>query len=121
MQLKWVSAISLSLFFLLSLAVLADDSVTGKWKGSSKGDDAMEFALDLKQEGEKVTGTITVDYNVLEISGSFKEGTLELVIDTGDNKYVATAVLKDGKLDGKWKDDRGTEGTWGAEKEAASK
>lgn len=120
MQLKIMSAVSFVLL-LFSLAIFADDSVTGKWKGFSKGDNPLEFTMDLKQEGEKVTGSLTVDYNVLEISGSFKEGTLELVIETGDNKYVATASIKEGKLDGKWKDDRGAEGTWGAERETAAK
>jgi hypothetical protein len=111
----------LVIVLLFSTTALARTSLSGKWKGSSTGGDqgSTEFELDLKQDGEIISGTITINGDVINLSnGTFKNNKLELTIVTSDNKFNATAILEDGKLKGQWKDERGGEGTWTAEKKS---
>lgn len=119
---KFHGTVVLLLILILSSLIFAADSFTGKWKGTSKdGENSIDFVLNLKQDGDDITGTIDLNYNTVEVSGTCKDNQLEFTIDAGDTKYTATATVKDNKLEGKWKNDRGGEGIWSAEKEAETK
>ena len=80
-------------------------SVTGRWSMSVKGSphDDVTMALQLTQEGKKVSGTLATPHgDELQVAGEFAEGTLTLATTTGgESKISMTAKLKeDGTLDG---------------------
>jgi len=63
----------------------------------------LAFKMDLKQEGEKVTGTLGSDMGIVPLqAASFKEGKLQFNIDLGPNAYHVEADLKEDKFNGKW-------------------
>ncbi len=77
--------------------------ITGVWSclshGGPQGDS--NFTLDLQQDGEKISGSVDSPQGGMEItSGTFKEDTLEIHLDTPERNYVLTARLKDGQLTG---------------------
>ncbi len=119
---KFRGTVALMLILIFSLLIFAADSITGKWKGTSKdGENSIDFVLYLKQDGDDITGTIEVNNSTVEVSGTCKDSQLEFTIDAGDVKYTVTATIRDNKLEGKWKNDRGEEGKWSAEKDSETK
>jgi hypothetical protein len=82
--------------------------VTGTWKWSQEGPGGqIEFTLKLKQDGEKVTGTIT-GFNGEESAiedGKVKDGTISFKVtrDFGGRPFVTTYTgkLSGGTLKGK--------------------
>jgi hypothetical protein len=80
-------------------------SVTGRWSMSVKGSphDDVTMALELTQEGKKVSGTLATPHgDNLQVAGEFAEGTLTLATTSGgESKISMTAKLQeDGTLDG---------------------
>jgi hypothetical protein len=59
----WLSAMAIGLVFALSssasTAAAADATGTWKWSRTNQAGDTIETTLKLKQDGEKLTGTIT--------------------------------------------------------------
>ncbi len=86
-------------------AVAADATATGTWKWSTPGRNngpARESVLKLKQDGEKLTGTITGRNNTdIEIKdGTIKAGEISFkVVRTGGNNGDIT-ITYTGKLEG---------------------
>jgi hypothetical protein len=81
------------------------ESVTGTWKcmshGGENGD--MPFTLNLQQDGETVTGSVSSPLGGTDIDqASFKDGTLEIHIQGEEDSYTLTAKLEKGELKGKW-------------------
>ncbi|HLY61187.1 MAG TPA: hypothetical protein VKV95_10595 [Terriglobia bacterium] len=77
--------------------------ITGSWTCISHGgpDGDTKFSLDLLQDGEKVTGSVDSDQGGMDItSGTFKEDTLEIRLETPQGDYVIKGKLKDGQLAG---------------------
>jgi len=118
-------------FFLLatigtSFSLAAEKSakpgpVTGSWTCLSHGgpDGDSGFTLDLQQDGEKVSGSIDSPQGGMEItSGTFKEDTLEINLDTPQGSYVIAGKLKDGQLTGKITLDGKPHTTWEGKKAA---
>ena len=79
-------------------------SVAGQWTLNVKsphGDVGM--ALDLTQEGKKITGTLATPHgDVLPVTGEFTENTLTLSTPgPGDSRITMTAkLIENGTLDG---------------------
>ena len=117
LRLAWLP---LAFFLLRATSTLGSaDLVTGKWNCSGKGpnDEDVQFVLDLKQSGEKVTGTLTVGDDTYDISdGSIQGNRLELVTDIKGNHYVSTAIVESHKITASWKNDGGQTGHWEGEK-----
>ncbi len=101
------------LFLLLSLlaglGILAcstnnADPLTGEWRASvlNKAGEEIAFKLDLKRNGEQVTGDlVNGDQRVTSTSGSFDGKTLKLQYDFYDGELTAT--LANGELRGDFK------------------
>lgn len=96
--------------------------ITGSWKcvshGGPNGD--TNFTLDLQQDGEKVTGSVDSDQGGMDItSGSFKDDTLEIRLETPQGNYVIKGKLQDGQLAGDVTLDDKAQGNWEGKKAAA--
>src|SRR6266567_9642259 len=77
--------------------------MTGTWDCTSHGGDQgdSKFTLTLEQAGEKVTGSVDSPQGGMDItSGTFKDNTLEIRLETPQGNYVLSAKLKDGELSG---------------------
>ncbi|MHB8654939.1 MAG: hypothetical protein ACYDA9_13785 [Terriglobia bacterium] len=95
--------------------------ITGTWTCLSHGgpDGDSSFTLGLQQEGEKVSGSVDSPQGGMDItSGTFKEDTLEINLDTSQGSYVITGKLKDGQLAGSITLDGKPHATWEGKKEA---
>jgi hypothetical protein len=119
--------------FLLAMAGSASASgqekpaksgpLTGTWECSSHGTQTGErkFKLELQQDEEKVTGSVDSEEGGMDItSAKFKDGSLEIRLETPDGNYVLSAELKDGQLTGKITLDGKDHATWEGKKAAAS-
>jgi len=98
------------------------DSIVGTWDcvAHLNGEDDIPFSMKLEQSGETVTGSITTHDGELEISsGSFKNDSLELHIETSEAKYLVTGKLEGGQFKGHWsKEPDGMQGDWEGKKSA---
>ena len=89
-------------------ALAAADSVAGNWSiaiDGPPGHGEMTASLVLKQDGRKVTGTLTTEHTgALKVEGEFAEGTLTLEVaspNADTQKTTMTAKVKeDGTLAG---------------------
>ena len=107
----------------LAMAQQKSAPITGTWDCHAKGGDEgeVDFTLYLEQDGEKVTGSVSSSMGDTEISsGTFKENTLEIHINSPDSEYVLQAKLDKGALTtGTWTKDNTEKGTWEGKKQAA--
>ena len=97
--------------------------IAGSWECTSHGGGHQEgdtpFTLDLEQDGEKVTGSISSPQGGTEItSATFKDNLLEIHMDTPDGNYVLKATLAEGRLKGDTTLDGNPKGTWEGKKSA---
>ena len=93
--------------------------LTGTWECASHGGEQGEtpFTLELEQNGEKVTGSVSSPQGGMEItSATFRNDFLEIHLDTPDGNYVLTAKLKDGQLSGQTSHDGNPAGKWEGKK-----
>ena len=101
------------------------DSVSGTWDcvAHLSGESDIPFTMNLVQQGETVTGSITTDDGELEIkTGTFKDNLLDLHLETSDAKYLVNGKLDGGQFKGHWsKDPDGLEGDWEGKKSAPAK
>ena len=76
--------------------------MAGKWEltvSSPHGD--VPMSMDLKQDGKKVTGTLTSGQGDRQVNGTFDEGRLSLEATCGEQAWTITAKLgSDGQLQG---------------------
>jgi hypothetical protein len=108
-----------------STATTADTagSITGIWSSiavTSQGE--LLLTLDLKQDGEKLTGTVSSELGALPIqAATFKGEMLQFDLDLNGTIYRTNAVLKDDKFAGRWVN-VGTNdgGAWSATRKAAA-
>jgi hypothetical protein len=96
-----VSAVALAISAAAS-GVRADDSPTGTWKWEVKfNDQTFDLTLKLKQEGDKLTGTLTGPNGDTAIQdGQVKDGALSFTVVRERNGQKMTF-----KYEGKVKDD----------------
>ncbi|HEX6278996.1 MAG TPA: hypothetical protein VFZ49_03175 [Pyrinomonadaceae bacterium] len=85
----------------VAFAAVTADEVTGKWSLSvAAPGEAVEVLLDLKQEGENVTGTMASTHGSGTISkGSYKEKKLSATINA-DIQGNPTELGLEGTVDG---------------------
>ena len=104
----------------LVLATVLLGLLTGTWECTSHGGphgDETPFTLELEQNGEKVTGSVSSPQGGMEItSATFRNDVLEIHLDTPDGNYVLTAKLKDGQLSGQTSHDGNPAGKWEGKK-----
>ena len=76
--------------------------IAGKWEltvSSPHGE--VPMSMDLKQDGKKVTGTLTSGQGDRQVSGTFEDGRLSLEATGGEQAWTITAKLgSDGQLQG---------------------
>jgi hypothetical protein len=76
--------------------------IAGQWEltvSSPHGD--VPMSMDLKQDGKKVSGTLTSGQGDRQVNGTFDEGRLSLEATGGEQAWTITAKLgSDGQLQG---------------------
>ncbi|HKS96228.1 MAG TPA: hypothetical protein VJV74_08845 [Terriglobia bacterium] len=124
-----IAAVSLAVASLAFAAAAEQKSkggpLTGTWECTSHGGGTQEgstpFTLDLQQDGETVTGSVSSPEGGTDItSATFKDNVLEIHLDTPDGLYILKATLKGGELKGSTTHDGNPMGTWEGKKSAAS-
>jgi hypothetical protein len=119
----------LTILCLAILCLAADGEakpgeLTGSWEGTATSAQQGEFpiTMELEQNGETVTGSITAPDGTAGISsGTFKKNKLEFRIDAPEATYTVTGTLRKGELSGEWSSDAGEKGTWQVKKKAEPK
>ena len=119
-QLVAALAMVLTMVFAAPATSAAAD-VSGKW--SVEGDvvgNPVKFTCELKQEGEKLTGTASINGQNQPMNGTVKESvvsfTFDVVHDGTTYNQVYTGKLKDTTIEGKI-EVAGVEGTFMAKKQ----
>ena len=114
--------IGITLLFTASLAIPTDKEgpLTGTWNCQSKGgpDGPMTFTLRLQQDGESVSGNVSSPIGDARISsGTLKQGSLEIHINTDEGDYILLAKFDKGTLSGTWTHNN-EKGTWDGSRSA---
>jgi hypothetical protein len=104
-------ALALLVAFTLTNAALADGPAEGTWTWETQGrggGNAQKYTAKLKQEGEKVTGKVTVpgrgenaqprDLDISE--GTFKDGTISFNVARPGRDNQTITIKYSGKLEG---------------------
>jgi hypothetical protein len=93
-------------------------SLSGEWDGMADTQgQAFPFALNLKIDGEKVTGESNSSLGQASISnGTFKDGKLVFQLESQGGVIYMSAVLKDGGLVGEYDYAGQAQGRWVAKK-----
>lgn len=86
----------------VELKKVVKDELSGEWDAAADVQgQAFPFTLSLKLDGEKVTGSSNSQLGNSQIStGTFKDGRLALVLDSGSGPIGLVAALDGGKLIG---------------------
>ena len=106
----------------LGVAKVNENPLSGTWNCQSKGgpDGPMTFTLRLQQDGESVSGNVSSPIGDAQISsGTLKQGSLEIHINTDEGNYILLAKFDNGTLSGTWTHES-DKGTWEGKKEATS-
>ncbi len=119
----------LAILCLAALSLAADKKtkpgkLTGSWEGTATSTMQGEFAItmQLEQNGEVVTGSISAPEGSAEISsGTFKKNKLDIRLETPEATYSVTGTLRKGELSGEWSGDNGDKGTWQVKKRVEPK
>jgi len=102
-----------------------EDSIAGSWDcvAHLSGESDIPFTMKLEQKGETVTGSVATDNGELEIkSGTYRNNTLELHLETPEAKYMVNGKLSGGQFKGQWsKEPDGMGGDWEGKKSAPAK
>jgi hypothetical protein len=98
--------------------------LTGSWEGTATSAQQGEFpiTMELEQNGEAVSGSISAPEGTAEISsGTFKKNKLELSIQAPEATYTVSGNLHNDVLSGEWSSDTGEKGTWQVKKKTEPK
>ena len=90
--------LALLLIAFLTAALAAD--LNGKWQGQMKGSDGqdLEVNMNLKLDGEKLTGTVATSYGEEQIEeGTVKGSDISFVINAGGGTFK---LIYTGKVEG---------------------
>jgi hypothetical protein len=105
-QKRAINSIALTLGILLSaVSAFAQDAPSGKYEGTAKvaGSADTQIALELKNEGGKISGHLMNGETKIEISeASFAEGKLSLKLGPAAKDGVLTATVTAEKISGDW-------------------
>jgi hypothetical protein len=119
----WLTLIGLAIGAYGNAADSQSHALTGTWQCMSHGgtQGAMQFTLDLEQNGTTVRGSVSSPIGDADISSAtFRNNTLHIEIDGDDTQYVLTANYSGGRLAGSWSSTSGEKGTWTGKKAHAS-
>jgi hypothetical protein len=98
--------------------------LTGSWEcvAHSSAMNDMPFTLDLKQDGEAVTGKFAKSNGEYPLtSASYARGELQFRVEARDGKYLATGKLAHGQLSGHWSKVQQIEGGFECQKSIQAK
>ena len=101
-QMKYLSVAVLIGVALTAAASAQGSSIVGKWDVSADSPHGkLTLELDLKQEGDVVTGTVlTFRSQRQPVKGDFKKGALTLQTTSGDEIAFSATLKPDGTLAG---------------------
>lgn len=90
------------------------DEISGEWDAvADASGQPFPFALTLKLDGEKVTGSSVSQLGDSNISeGSWKDGKLAVILEGGSGKIALAATLIEGKLSGDYDYAGQLQGKW---------
>ncbi|MFY9622721.1 MAG: hypothetical protein WAQ99_23110 [Pyrinomonadaceae bacterium] len=90
------------------------DEISGEWDAvADASGQPFPFALTLKLDGEKVTGSSSSQLGNSNVSeGSWKDGKLAVILEGGSGKIALAATLVDGKLSGDYDYAGQLQGKW---------
>ena len=90
------------------------DEISGEWDAiADASGQPFPFALTLKLEGDKVTGSSLSQLGTGNISeGSWNDGKLAVIIEGGNGKIALAATMVDGKLSGDYDFAGQLQGKW---------
>ncbi|MGZ5436686.1 MAG: hypothetical protein ACXWID_08550 [Pyrinomonadaceae bacterium] len=90
------------------------DAISGEWDAvADASGQPFPFALTMKLDGEKVTGSSVSQLGDSNISeGSWKDGKLAVILEGGSGKIALAATLIDGKLSGDYDYAGQLQGKW---------
>ena len=90
------------------------DEISGEWDAvADASGQPFPFALTLKLDGEKVTGSSASQLGKSNISeGSWKDGKLAVILEGGSGKIALVATILDGKLTGDYDFAGQLQGKW---------
>ena len=90
------------------------DEISGEWDAvADASGQPFPFALTLKLDGEKVTGSSASQLGESNISeGSWKDGKLAVILEGGSGKIALAATMIDGKLSGEFDYAGQLQGKW---------
>lgn len=92
-------------------------SLSGEWVGLADVEGGFPFTLTLKVDGEKVTGSSSSQLGDSTITnGSWKDGRLTFVLESGNATIGMSATLAEGKLIGEFDYNGQAQGKWVATK-----
>ena len=97
---------------------VATDEISGEWDGTADANgQPFPFSLNLKVDGEKVTGGSSSQLGQSTISsGSWKDGKLVFILDSANGQIAMVATIVDGKLVGDFDLSGQMTGKWAAVK-----
>lgn|SRR5574341_527878 len=98
----------------VELRKIVADEISGEWDAAADAQgQAFPFTLSLKLDGEKVTGSSSSQLGNSQIStGTWKDGKLTLVLDSGGGPIGLVATLDGGKLIGDYDYAGQLQGKW---------
>jgi len=98
--------VTLMLVLLVGVAsAVAQDAISGKYEGTGKtaGSADVQLTLELKNDGGKVTGTLSKSQTPVAISeGTLVDGKLTLKFGDGGKDGVLLAKVEGDKITGEW-------------------
>ena len=94
------------------------DEISGDWDAvADAGGQPFPFTLSLKLDGDKVTGSSSSQLGTSNISsGSWKDGKLAVLLESGAGQIVLNAVIVEGKFSGDYDFAGQSSGKWVAVK-----
>jgi hypothetical protein len=98
----------------VELTRVAPDEISGVWESvADAGGQPFPFTLVLKLDGEKVSGTSSSQLGESPISsGTWKDGKLAVLIESGSGQIALGATLTEGKLVGDYDFAGQSQGKW---------
>lgn len=93
--------------------------IIGTWKSRARaGEGTTEYILSFKQDGDTLTGTLTLpDGQVMPMAKvTFSDNTLRFTVASGEGNYEAEGKLEGNKLRGSYTNPGGAKNNWEATK-----
>ncbi len=102
----------------IELKKVLKDEISGEWEAvADAGGQPFPFTLSLKLEGDKVTGSSSSQLGTSNISsGTWKDGKLAILLESGAGQIVLNSVIVDGKFSGDYDFAGQSSGKWVAVK-----